>query len=45
MRFAKDDTIIGSLPCAKKYIDEQALHDYHQLPHLRVTFWKRILKV
>lgn len=37
----KDDEVLGSLPRAKKYIGEQALHDYHQLPAFKSKFLEK----
>lgn len=34
----KDDELITSLPCTKRYLGDQALHDYHQLPAFKSKF-------
>lgn len=37
----KDDELLTSLPCVQKYVGEQALHDYHQLPAFKSKFLEK----
>ena len=37
----KDDEALATLPCVQKYIGEQALHSYHQLPAFKSKFLEK----
>lgn len=37
----KDDELLATLPSTKKYLGEQALHDYHQLPAFKSKFLEK----